>query len=44
MKNTTNWLLYKSSNSGEKNIENSEPENNDSELLRKIKLIKRAFK
>ena len=44
MKNTTNWHLYKSSNSGETKLETKEPENNNSELLRKIRLIEKVFK
>ena len=44
MKNTTNWHLYKSPNSGETKLEKKEPENNNSELLRKIRLIEKVFK
>ena len=44
MKNTTNWHLYKSLNSGETKLETNEPEKNNSELLRKIKLIEKVFK
>ena len=44
MKNTTNWQLYNVSDSTTKKQNFDESEIEDKELLRKLKLIEKAFK
>ena len=44
MKNTTNWQLYNVSDSGKNNKKSQDSEIEDKELLRKLKLVEKAFK
>jgi hypothetical protein len=44
MKNTTNWQLYNATGSDKKKSKNSQIEIENKELLRKLKLIEKAFK
>jgi len=44
MKNTTNWQLYNSTASEKKQKNSLETEIENKDLLRKIKLIEKAFK
>jgi len=44
MRNTTNWHLYTSSDSGKKSTETMELEVEDEYIMKKIKLIEKAFK
>ncbi len=44
MKNTTNWQLYNSTDSDKKQKMTRELEIENKELLRKLKLVEKAFK
>jgi hypothetical protein len=44
MRNTTNWHLYTSSDSGKKSTETMELEVEDEDIIKKIKLIEKAFR
>ncbi|MDG6223835.1 MAG: hypothetical protein QCH99_11330 [Candidatus Bathyarchaeota archaeon] len=44
MKNTTNWQLYNVNDSGKTSKKSLDSEIEDKELLRKLKLVEKAFK
>ena len=44
LKNTTNWQLYNSSDSEKKQKKTSELEIENKDLLKKLKLVEKAFK
>jgi hypothetical protein len=44
MKNTTNWQLYNAAGSDKKKTNDAQIEIENKELLRKLKLVEKAFK